>query len=58
MSDEVWSLRDRARQCREMAQKAGDEPMRSMLERMAADMEKEADRIEGQRDPGSFSRSP
>jgi len=36
-------LRDRARQCRALAKTARDEPMRSMLEQMAADFDREAD---------------
>jgi hypothetical protein len=41
-------LRDRARQCREMAKAARDEPMRSTLERMAREMDEEAHKIEEQ----------
>ena len=39
-------LRDRARQCRDLAKAARDEPMRSMLERMARELDEEATKIE------------
>jgi len=43
MINDPKELRDRARQCRELAKTARDEPMRLTLERMADDFDQEAE---------------
>lgn len=50
MSEQVGSSRDRLRQRRELAKAAGDKPMRSMLERIARELDEEARKIEADDD--------
>ena len=44
--NDAKGLRDRARQCHELAKTARDEPMRLMLEQMSEDLDQEADEDE------------
>jgi hypothetical protein len=51
MADDAKGLRDRARQCRELAKAARDEPMRSTLEQMALDLDADAEKLENPQRP-------
>ena len=50
--DDAARFRKRARECREMAELAGSAEWRNSLLELAEDLEKEADEMESEADPG------